>query len=210
MQDLKKYLDKSPKDQVQRTVSPKSEPKLEPKLEAKVESRVEPKSTIKPQENKSEFQIMNEDDFPPPGFTSANRPPGFNTAPPGFQTKPKPKPTASLPESECDYIKPEDYTSRNQTLTKKLTNMFGIYYEQEFERFKEVSGTFQRSEMTAEQYLNKCCHLLDFLTDMSQFYDLVQEMIVLLPDSDKQQDLYSAFVKMIDTTGKTLFYLNQN
>ncbi len=140
--------------------------------------------------------LHSEHDFPPPGFnpptSTISKPPGFNNSPPQSTT----------PTSLSSYIKPDDYDKRNQLLSTKLANLFGIYNEEEFTSFKEFSLQFQQSRVTGKEYLAKCTKILDFQTDLADFYDLVQEMIVLLPDAQKQHELYTAFAKVVETSDK--------
>ena len=145
------------------------------------------------------------EDFPPPGFdnnkTFSNQtsaPPGFGkTAPPGFeQARNSPSPTNA-------YIKPDDYIARNQTLSKKLTNLFGINNESEYENFKQTSIEFQLNKLTASEYLARSQKLLDFQPDYVHFYDLIQEMIILLPDPAKQQELYRAYSNVVEGSNRS-------
>lgn len=186
MQDLKKYLDKTPK-------LSESDPR-----------EVRQKS-ISP--DKNNLEINTENFPPPPGFgnkINVCAPPGFKSAPPGFESTIKTLDLNLEPEESNlkEYIKPEDYTKRNQVLTIKLTDLFGIYYEAEFEKFKQLSAQFQKNDLKASDYLSRCQNLLDFLPNYSKFYDLVQEMIVLLPDPVKQQQLFKAYFRIVENSEK--------
>ena len=170
------------------------------------------KSKKKSPKKKEEPEILAEkpittktEPSPPPGFqsykpstVSLGSPPGFSK-PPGFDT---------LPPNQIEYMKPIHYDTRNQTLTSKLTSLFGIYNELEFEKFKQISIQFRTDGLTAQDYLNTCRQLLDLplMSDTYinkahletkhlhiKFLDLVQEMIVLLPDVLKQKQLYEAY-----------------
>jgi hypothetical protein len=113
----------------------------------------------------------------------------FNIAtPPGFELPAKSPP--GFGTNKNVYIKPEDYDRRNQALTVKLTDMFGTFNEVEFEKFKKLSIEFRTGKLNANEYLNQCQQLMEL---PSIFSDLVQEMIVLLPDKVKQSELYKAF-----------------
>ena len=169
------------------------------------------KSKKKSPKTKAEPEIVTEKpatakgSSPPPGFQTykpsnvcIGSPPGFSK-PPGFEAP-------AL--NQIEYMKPIHYDTRNQTLTSKLTSLFGIYNELEFEKFKKISIQFRTDGLTAQDYLNTCQQLLDLplISDTYinkahletkhlhiKFLDLVQEMIVLLPDVLKQQQLYDAY-----------------
>lgn len=209
-QDLKKYLDRSP---------PKSPVISQHQLsQLALSDAVTPKGPSKlTKTSLNDNPLDNLEDFPPPGFNnnssrgassqtvSAACPPGFSgtkAAPPGFEPTIAQRNSLSPPAAPNTYIKPEDYAGRNQTLSKKLTNLFGIYNESEYEKFKQTSVEFQLNKLSASEYLNKCQALLDFQPNYVQFYDLIQEMIVLLPDSAKQQELYKAYSNVVESSNK--------
>lgn len=96
--------------------------------------------------------------------------------------------------------------------------MFGHYNQAEFEKFKTHSIEFRNSSLGAEEYLIKCQKLLDlplgseaYSTKKNienknlhlEFFDLVQEMLVLLPDVKKQNELNEAFVKLVEGLSKS-------
>ena len=154
---------------------------------------------------------------PPPGFNPDKPIPG----PPGFDlSKNKDKGTIEKKTNELinspenEYIKPEDYETRNQELTNKLFLLFGHYNEKEFQKFKLASVEFRKNDkMKAKDYLETCQKLLELPLKADaysnkknlenknlhlKFLDLVQEMIVLLPDSGKQKELYHAYMSILD------------
>lgn len=209
-QDLKKYLDRSPPKSPYNYQHQLSQPALSDAVTPKGPSKLTKASL-------SDNPLDNLEDFPPPGFNNNSRrgtssqtvsaacPPGFGgtkAAPPGFESTEAQRNSPSPPATPNPYIKPDDYASRNQTLSKKLTNLFGIYNESEYEKFKQTSVEFQLNKLSASEYLNKCQTLLDFQQDYVQFYDLIQEMIVLLPDSAKQQELYKAYSNVVESSNK--------
>jgi hypothetical protein len=165
----------------------------------------------------NENKAKNETLAPPPGF-NPDRPPV--PGPPGFDL-PKNK-EKKIPEkkqndlaetSENEYIKPENYETRNQELTSKLFLLFGHYNEKEFQKFKSASVEFRQSDqMNAKDYLITCQKLLELPLKpeaysnkkslenknlLLKFLDLVQEMIVLLPDTKKQSELYQAYMSIL-------------
>ena len=165
--------------------------------------------------------------LPPPGFGYAPSEPSpkSSTPPPGFEFFSQ-TPNIKLIKSQMtnthlsEFIKPEKYEARNQTLTAKLADLFGIYNETEFLKFKDLSIEFRKGNLKAKDYLNQCQLLLDLplysnaYTNKNnletrhlhvRFLDLVQEMIVLLPDSARQIEIYEAYLSVVETLN-----LNQN
>lgn len=52
--------------------------------------------------------------------------------------------------------------------------------------------------------MKECKKLVEFQPDLGTFFNYVQEMIVLLPDFSKQQELYLAFEQLIETEKENL------
>ena len=221
----------------------KSEPKpeaeflIKSKLNNEDDIETVSKKNKKKNKNKSQTQKpeMNlESDFVDASLSQTSKksetlapPPGFNTdkpiaGPPGFTDLPKNKDKRPIEKKENDsiippeneYIKPENYETRNQELTSKLFLLFGHYNEKEFQKFKSASIEFRKSDkMKAKDYLETCQKLLELPLKAEaysnkknlenknlhlQFLDLVQEMIVLLPDSEKQSELYQAYMSILE------------
>nr|XP_015800935.2 E3 ubiquitin-protein ligase ZNF598 [Nothobranchius furzeri] len=148
---------------------------------------------------------------PPPGFKtsfpvktpSAPTPPAMPPPPPGLgMPSPKPppgftgiplnsnvvEPVASVPPKVLNsgYLVPEDFQHRNleliQSIKKYLDND-----ESKFNQFKNYSARFRQSLMSAAQYHRHCKDLLG--DDFSRIFN---ELLVLLPDTGKQQELLTA------------------
>ncbi|KAJ8363983.1 hypothetical protein SKAU_G00128140 [Synaphobranchus kaupii] len=164
----------------------------------------------------SECPLLEEEEFPalmpkkpPPGFKSAFPmkstqssvpcpPPGlagpFNKPPPGFTGIPlnanvvEPTiPTVSEPtDSHGTYLIPENFQQRNMELIQSIKN-FLQNDESMFNEFKTYSGQFRQGVISAVQYHRSCRELLG-----ENFRKVFNELLVLLPDTDKQQELLAA------------------
>ncbi|XP_010148105.1 PREDICTED: zinc finger protein 598, partial [Eurypyga helias] len=156
-----------------------------------------------------------QEDFPALGSSGSARmppPPGFNTVvllknpppppglsvpvskpPPGFTVIPStnvPEPvTTSLKEPKpChgSYLIPENFQQRNIQLIQSIKE-FLQSDESKFNKFKTHSGQFRQGLISAAQYYKSCRELLG-----DDFRKIFNELLVLLPDTVKQQELLSA------------------
>ena len=149
---------------------------------------------------------------PPPGFTSSgggNRPPpGFSSAPGPFKTTlgtlintdtnseniaPAANGHSGAPlQSEPiikEYVQPDDFKERNQQLILDIQAALRSGVDS-FANFKSSSGKFRQGLMNGSAYYSNC---LELLGDES-FRKIFPELLVLLPDIDKQQELHAAHV----------------
>ncbi|KAL7378522.1 hypothetical protein ABVT39_015121 [Epinephelus coioides] len=116
---------------------------------------------------------------PPPGFTGI--PLNSNVVEPAVSAvNPPPKVASS------GYLVPEDFHQRNleliQSIRKYLHND-----ESKFNQFKNYSAQFRQSVISAGQYHSSCKDLLG-----DDFNRIFNELLVLLPDTSKQQELLTA------------------
>lgn len=147
---------------------------------------------------------------PPPGFTSTvplttlnpsippPPPPGLsvplNKPPPGFtdalSTRDFPSEHVILPKQTMAlagvYSVPEDFKERNVKLIQTI-NDYLKNDESKFNEFKTYSGKFRQGQISATQYYRSCRDLLG-----ENFQKLFNELLVLLPDVAKQQELLTA------------------
>ncbi|KAM9222841.1 E3 ubiquitin-protein ligase ZNF598 [Leptosomus discolor] len=140
---------------------------------------------------------------PPPGFNavvllkSPPPPPGLSVPvgkpPPGFAVIPSTNisepVTASLKEPKpCHgaYLIPENFQQRNIQLIQSIKE-FLQSDESKFNKFKTHSGQFRQGLISAAQYYKSCRELLG-----DNFKKIFNELLVLLPDTVKQQELLSA------------------
>uniref|UniRef100_A0A665WPF2 RING-type E3 ubiquitin transferase n=1 Tax=Echeneis naucrates TaxID=173247 RepID=A0A665WPF2_ECHNA len=145
---------------------------------------------------------------PPPGFKSSF--PVKASAPATSSTMPPPPPGLGIPApkpppgftgiplnsnvvepvpatvSSSGYLVPEDFQQRNleliQSIRKYLHND-----ESKFNQFKNYSAQFRQGVISAAQYHRSCKDLLG-----DDFNCIFNELLVLLPDTGKQQELLSA------------------
>ncbi|KFQ49915.1 Zinc finger protein 598, partial [Pelecanus crispus] len=153
---------------------------------------------------------------PPPGFNtvvllkSPPPPPGLSVPvskpPPGFAVIPSTNisepVTTSLKEAmskspfglfKCrpkscygSYLIPENFQQRNIQLIQSIKE-FLQSDESKFNKFKTHSGQFRQGLISAAQYYKSCRELLG-----DNFKKIFNELLVLLPDTVKQQELLSA------------------
>jgi hypothetical protein len=130
-------------------------------------------------------------DSPRPG------PPGFSKGPPGFGEQNGQKSKAKTPpgfglkvlgenskNSTFKYCPPLDFQDRNVKLISTIANLIGGK-SLEFGMFKDISGQFRAGKITSESYFSQCRELV-----VSQkFNKFFPELLVLLPDIKKQQEL---------------------
>lgn len=148
---------------------------------------------------------------PPPGFktsfpvkaTAPSPPPSMPPPPPGLgSSAPKPppgftgiplnsnvvEPAVSLPPKVTTngYLVPDDFPQRNLELIKSIKKHLH-HDESKFNQFKNYSAQFRQSVISAAQYHRSCKDLLG-----DDFNSIFNELLVLLPDTGKQQELLSA------------------
>ncbi|CAF0903493.1 unnamed protein product [Brachionus calyciflorus] len=143
---------------------------------------------------------------PPPGFTTKTTlpPPGFEKV----QTEEK-KENNSI----ASFIKPDNYEQRNLDLKSSLFMLFGHYNQDEFEKFKQLSNDFRNGLINADDYMLQCQKLLSLSLSPDAYknnrnsenkilhaklFDLIQEMLVLLPNVDKQNELANTLNNLLD------------
>ena len=131
----------------------------------------------------------------PPGFSideiikqpvipNKNPPPGFSQA------------ISALPKVETfNYTKPKNYDKRNNDLTLEVISLLD---GAQFNIFKTLSADYHTEKLNAKVYLERCKGL--FLNDSNKhkkFLELLQEMIILLPDIRLQNHLYDEYISLI-------------
>ncbi|XP_040539887.1 E3 ubiquitin-protein ligase ZNF598 isoform X3 [Gallus gallus] len=125
---------------------------------------------------------------PPPGLSVpvSKPPPGFAVIPSTSISEPV---TTSLKEpksSHGTYLIPENFQQRNIQLIQSIKE-FLQSDESKFNKFKTHSGQFRQGLISAAQYYKSCRELLG-----DNFKKIFNELLVLLPDTVKQQELLSA------------------
>lgn len=84
------------------------------------------------------------------------------------------------------YLVPENFRERNLQLIQSIKD-FLQSDEARFSEFKSHSGEFRQGVISAAQYYKSCRDLLG-----DNFQKIFNELLVLLPDTAKQQELLSA------------------
>ncbi|KAK3600899.1 hypothetical protein CHS0354_019252 [Potamilus streckersoni] len=154
---------------------------------------------------------------PPPGFKfsvhtpGSKAPPGFGsvssqkTPPPGFSVQPN---TASEGKTLMDigigtlmpmltdivkfeYRQPDEFQDRNIWLISEIKHSLDSDSSQ-FGEFKSFSADFRRGDMHAEEYYRRCESLLG----KKKFALVFPELLALLPDIEKQQELLTVYMQM--------------
>ncbi|KYM99169.1 hypothetical protein ALC62_10138 [Cyphomyrmex costatus] len=166
--------------------------------------------------NTTNNNIHQTEDFPALGSTSS-RPPGFTNPPPGFSSPTLPPPGFSIKYSSFDglhdgngltftnssgesysilpdnsskhtahhaYVSPPDFQKRNTCLVAKLNAV--LVEQSKIEEFRYVSGLFRGGTCDAQEYYTHCCEVMG----ASAFESVFPELLVLLPDIPKQQELF--------------------
>ncbi|XP_024128436.1 E3 ubiquitin-protein ligase ZNF598 [Oryzias melastigma] len=127
---------------------------------------------------------------PPPGLAVAapKPPPGFTGIPLNSNVVDVTPPAVNGPPKvlSSGYLVPGDFQQRNleliQSIKKYLNND-----ESQFNQFKNFSAQFRQSVISAAQYHRSCKDLLG-----DNFNRIFNELLVLLPDTTKQQELLTA------------------
>ncbi|XP_066292212.1 E3 ubiquitin-protein ligase ZNF598-like [Branchiostoma lanceolatum] len=109
-------------------------------------------------------------------------------APPGFQphTSPEPLAPSPLPLPPVDpgpYIQPDDFQQRNHQLMSSI--MECLKGNDKIGQFKDFSRKFRQGALPASEYYTICCKLFQ-----KSFSAIFVELLVLLPDAHKQQELW--------------------
>ncbi|KAG7505959.1 E3 ubiquitin-protein ligase ZNF598 [Solea senegalensis] len=128
---------------------------------------------------------------PPPGLglSAPKPPPGFTGIPLNSNSKVvEPAPSVNPPPkiSSGGYLVPENFHQRNLDLIQSIKNYLHND-ESKFNQFKNYSAQFRQGVISAAQYHRSCKDLLG-----EDFNRIFNELLVLLPDTGKQQELLTA------------------
>ncbi|XP_017366528.1 E3 ubiquitin-protein ligase ZNF598 isoform X3 [Cebus imitator] len=132
---------------------------------------------------------------PPPGLAppvSKPPPPGFSGLLPSPHPACVPSPATTITKAPRPtpapraYLVPENFRERNLQLIQSIRD-FLQSDEARFSEFKSHSGEFRQGLISAAQYYKSCRDLLG-----ENFQKVFNELLVLLPDTAKQQELLSA------------------
>ncbi|XP_076275252.1 E3 ubiquitin-protein ligase ZNF598 isoform X2 [Rhynchophorus ferrugineus] len=135
--------------------------------------------------------------YPPPGF--ANKPHSVVKPPPGFDSSNFPSLGMTFtnssgqsysisPTTSENYRQPRNFQSRNQQLIKKFMEV--VNDNEAIKEFKTLSDNFRKGDVSAKVYHKHCQKILGH-----KFDDVFPELLVLLPDIRKQQELHEVISK---------------
>lgn len=125
---------------------------------------------------------------PPPGLPvpPGKPPPGFASIPPLGASETSPTPGKEAKPCQGSYLILENFQQRNIQLIQSIKE-FLQNDESQFNKFKTYSGQFRQGLISAAQYYQSCQELLG-----ENFMKIFNELLVLLPDTTKQQELLAA------------------
>lgn len=129
---------------------------------------------------------------PPPGFSitlnSVARPPsnGLTFTSSSGQSYPI-SPGGTAVATKYSYIQPPNFNNRNSELVDCV--MAALKDQSALERFRQMSSGFRQNYLTAEDYYNHCQEAMG----TSKFSEIFPELLVLLPDIEKQQELWKVY-----------------
>ena len=104
------------------------------------------------------------------------------------QGSPKRLPPGFSSRNNYKYSAPSDFQQRNRSLITTITDLIGGK-SLEFKTFKEISGKYRAGQMDSNVYYVECKQLMN----KKQFNAVFPELLSLLPDIGKQQDLYELY-----------------
>ena len=117
---------------------------------------------------------------PPPGFTAE-----FSTSN-GLTFTNSCGQSFAIP-TEFEYTPPIDFEKRNSKLISKVNKI--ISNEEILDNFRKKSILFRQSLLSAKEYYEHCVKILGD----KNLQEIFPELLVLLPDINKQQELYIVF-----------------
>ena len=143
---------------------------------------------------------------PPPGFgPSASTEAPSNRPPPGFASSQVSAADELFPKFykvdldaiEATYEKPPDFQDRNKRLIVDVYNALDSD-EKRFKQFKLTSGAFRKNEIGPADYYCSCATLMGD----AKFQDIFVQLVSLLPDIRKQQELMIAHKHAMQSMSK--------
>ena len=94
------------------------------------------------------------------------------------------------------FLQPADFASRNQALITTITDLLGDHQDR-FSQFRSLSAQFRAADVHPEDYYHHCYDMLG----EDCFLALFPELLVLLPDIEKQQQLLKVHRSQIRMAG---------
>lgn len=124
---------------------------------------------------------------PPPGFSSSTPQdfPSISSSPNDLTFTNSSGQSYTITPNKNVYISPANFQQRNQNLIKQMMKMLNNN-DQVVSEFKTYSDLFRKGTLPADKYYSHCKSVLG-----SKFEEVFPELLVLLPDIEKQQQLYN-------------------
>ncbi|XP_033630564.1 E3 ubiquitin-protein ligase ZNF598-like [Asterias rubens] len=154
-----------PPQETQSTMPKRPPPGLPPGLAPKESPSMTPSRSMSQPVIETQSQVS-----PPPGFAA-----GMSFS------------SSSLPPGLHVYVPPSDFKKRNLQLATKIKELLLGNQEDKFNMFRSISSMFRDGSMSAEDYFMECRELLG-----DNLPKIFNELVSLLPDVVKQQELMSA------------------
>ncbi|EFN82207.1 E3 ubiquitin-protein ligase ZNF598 [Harpegnathos saltator] len=178
--------------------------------------------------NTTNNNIHKMEDFPALGSSSSRQLANFANPPPGFGSPvPPPPPGFSVKYNSLDrlhgsngltftsssgesysilppddtghvYVPPPDFQKRNTCLVARLNEV--LLHQDKIDKFRYVSGLFRGGTCDAEEYYTHCREVMG----SDAFENVFPELLVLLPDIAKQQELFKVHKRELGGKAKGL------
>jgi len=100
-----------------------------------------------------------------------------------------------------EYVPPDNFQQRNLDLIKRIQTLTN-HNSSSFGEFKSMSGHFRRNSITADVYFSKCVAMFG----KRSFNEVFSELLVLLPDIDKQTELLVVYVAETDKSSVDKYF----
>lgn len=133
---------------------------------------------------------------PPPGFGKPKPPPGFARpplcdTPMGTLSSLVAATTPPSPAVPPQYTPPAGFQQRNLSLIQDVQQILARRSEDGlFATFKSLSGSFRQGVLSADEYFTRCVELFG---SEKEFITIFPELLFLLPDIRKQQELMATY-----------------
>ncbi|KAG1669280.1 E3 ubiquitin-protein ligase [Nymphon striatum] len=153
---------------------------------------------------------------PPPGFSSSvshkisSAPPGFSlgkssksdpvTNVPSFTYTSSRGEDYSMTTTKYSFSQPNNFSERNKRLISTIKSVL-MENNSEFDEFKKLSSNFRQDCLSAKIYYKKCIEIFG----TGKFKKIISELMVLLPDIEKQQQLLTVHKSFLLSQTRTTF-----
>lgn len=89
-----------------------------------------------------------------------------------------------------DYTPPNDFERRNKNLITKVNEI--LLNDVNLKEFRKMSALFRQDKLSADEYYEHCIKTMGELG----FHEIFPELLVLLPDINKQQELFQVYSRI--------------